>query len=139
MNRLIIIGNGFDLAHELKTSYRDFINDFWEQEKAKVPSTYLHSLFDSNNVVKYGYQCDILEIHSESPFALKSITNEYGYAWFKQVKTIYHTTLSIKNAFLKTISDAMYQNWVDIEEAYYNELTSCLENKRKGETVSISV
>ncbi len=29
MNRLIIIGNGFDLAHGLPTSYRDFIEDYW--------------------------------------------------------------------------------------------------------------
>lgn len=26
MNRLVIIGNGFDMAHGLKTSYKDFIN-----------------------------------------------------------------------------------------------------------------
>lgn len=25
MNRLVIIGNGFDLAHGLKTSYADFL------------------------------------------------------------------------------------------------------------------
>ena len=25
MNRLVLIGNGFDLAHGLKTSYKDFI------------------------------------------------------------------------------------------------------------------
>ena len=25
MNRLVIIGNGFDMAHGLKTSYMDFI------------------------------------------------------------------------------------------------------------------
>ncbi|MGI4750703.1 MAG: AbiH family protein [Janthinobacterium lividum] len=25
MNRLILIGNGFDLAHGMKTSYNDFI------------------------------------------------------------------------------------------------------------------
>lgn len=25
MNRIIIIGNGFDLAHNLKTGYKDFI------------------------------------------------------------------------------------------------------------------
>lgn len=31
MNRLILIGNGFDLAHGLKTSYADFINWYWEQ------------------------------------------------------------------------------------------------------------
>ena len=26
MNRIILIGNGFDLAHGLRTSYADFIN-----------------------------------------------------------------------------------------------------------------
>lgn len=29
MNRLIIIGNGFDLAHELKTSFNDFLADYF--------------------------------------------------------------------------------------------------------------
>lgn len=30
MNRIIIIGNGFDLAHQLATRYEDFINWYWE-------------------------------------------------------------------------------------------------------------
>lgn len=30
MNRLVLIGNGFDLAHKLPTSYQDFINWYWE-------------------------------------------------------------------------------------------------------------
>ncbi|MGQ7945716.1 AbiH family protein [Flavobacterium sp. WC2509] len=38
MNRLVIIGNGFDLAHGLPTSYRDFINDFWKNFKDKCKS-----------------------------------------------------------------------------------------------------
>lgn len=29
MNRLVIIGNGFDLAHGLKTKYEDFIDWYW--------------------------------------------------------------------------------------------------------------
>lgn len=29
MNRLVLIGNGFDLAHNLPTSYQDFINWYW--------------------------------------------------------------------------------------------------------------
>lgn len=29
MNRIILIGNGFDLAHGLPTRYEDFINDYW--------------------------------------------------------------------------------------------------------------
>lgn len=31
MNRIVLIGNGFDLAHGLKTSYADFIDWYWEQ------------------------------------------------------------------------------------------------------------
>lgn len=29
MNRVIIIGNGFDKAHGLATGYRDFIDSYW--------------------------------------------------------------------------------------------------------------
>ena len=29
MNRLVLIGNGFDLAHGLKTSYADFFYWYW--------------------------------------------------------------------------------------------------------------
>ena len=29
MNRIIIIGNGFDKAHGLATGYKDFIDDYW--------------------------------------------------------------------------------------------------------------
>ncbi|MBN8674926.1 MAG: hypothetical protein J0L56_12370, partial [Chitinophagales bacterium] len=28
MNRLVIIGNGFDLAHRMKTTYYDFIFNY---------------------------------------------------------------------------------------------------------------
>uniref|UniRef100_UPI000AE8AA69 AbiH family protein n=1 Tax=Allomuricauda sp. CP2A TaxID=1848189 RepID=UPI000AE8AA69 len=31
MNTLIIIGNGFDLAHDLPTSYGHFLDDFWSK------------------------------------------------------------------------------------------------------------
>ena len=31
MNRIIIVGNGFDLAHGLKTKYEDFINWYWDK------------------------------------------------------------------------------------------------------------
>ena len=31
MNRIVLIGNGFDLAHGLKSSYKDFIEWYWEQ------------------------------------------------------------------------------------------------------------
>lgn len=30
MNRIILIGNGFDKAHGMLTGYTDFINNYWE-------------------------------------------------------------------------------------------------------------
>jgi hypothetical protein len=51
MNRIILIGNGFDLAHGLETSYRDFIDNFWEN---KNDNKYLENIksfkyFETNN------------------------------------------------------------------------------------------
>lgn len=43
MNRLILIGNGFDLAHGLKTSYKDFIIWYLSEcfgNRSYLPSTY---------------------------------------------------------------------------------------------------
>ena len=36
MNRLVLIGNGFDLAHGLKTSYADFIDWYWKDWGRKL-------------------------------------------------------------------------------------------------------
>ena len=37
MNRLVLIGNGFDLAHGLKTSYEDFIYWYFSIFIKKLP------------------------------------------------------------------------------------------------------
>ena len=47
MNRLILIGNGFDLAHGLKTSYNDFINWYWEASGDLL----LQGLFIHKNII----------------------------------------------------------------------------------------
>ena len=36
MNRIVLIGNGFDLAHGLKTRCEYFINWYWEQKVAEL-------------------------------------------------------------------------------------------------------
>ena len=40
MNRIVLIGNGFDLAHGLKTSYKNFIDWYWKDSGEKL----LHGL-----------------------------------------------------------------------------------------------
>ena len=60
MNRLVIIGNGFDMAHGLKTSYMDFINWYWEQR--------LNALLTKNSAVSKDCLCK-LEIRNTRVFA----------------------------------------------------------------------
>ena len=48
MNRIILIGNGFDLAHGLKTSYRDFIDDYWKTFIENIP--FLERSYKDENV-----------------------------------------------------------------------------------------
>ena len=64
MNRLVLIGNGFDLAHRLKTSYMDFINWYWAQWGKR--------LLTSNNAVESDEFCS---------FSLKT-TGRYS-TWFQ--------------------------------------------------------
>lgn len=40
MNRIVLIGNGFDIAHGLKTSYANFIDWYWEQRVKSFVGNY---------------------------------------------------------------------------------------------------
>jgi len=52
MNRIVLIGNGFDLAHGLPTRYEDFIKDYWV-------GFINHCISQDvvNNRGKYKYEC----------------------------------------------------------------------------------
>ncbi|WP_394343689.1 AbiH family protein [Chryseobacterium aureum] len=54
INRIILIGNGFDLAHGMKTSYRDFIDKYWN-DKCEAYEKNEHSLFE----------CDEFSLHAK--------------------------------------------------------------------------
>ena len=117
MNRLILVGNGFDLAHGLKTSYKDFIDDFWKDVIFKL------DMFKSRDLL---FSNEFIEI-SQYPFPTVDISN------FKELATNY-TTLKrflsskkikfyFKNSLFRILSEInANQNWVDIENIFYKEL-----------------
>jgi hypothetical protein len=126
MNRIILIGNGFDLAHGLKTSYKNFIDDFWDKRR---------KLFNRS----YTYEDDAIKIYASRFYSsYNSPPNVNGYDWLKKLvemnksKNSSEKDLIImehKNAFLKTISEKSgLENWVDIEEEYYRALNECLSD-----------
>ncbi|MFH6970255.1 AbiH family protein [Flavobacterium petrolei] len=123
MNRLVIIGNGFDLAHGLPTSYKDFMNDYWRNviQVLKNKDIYDDDLLSLKiNITSIGIQ-------SRNEFT-KDVK---CYKTLKQFteKNIKYCSKEFKNQFFLYLSDvAIIENWVDIENIYYG----ILKEKGKG-------
>lgn len=141
MNRLVIIGNGFDLAHGLKTSYMDFINWYWEQK--------LNALLIENSAILEDWLCR-LEIKDDqgcgswhSYFYSHSLRDILTRKWkyppfdiicaFKENTDDFSVTFS---PFLETILQSIEtRGWVDIENDYYELLKRSLEDANCNYTV----
>jgi hypothetical protein len=102
MNNLIIIGNGFDLAHGLKTSYNDFIEYLINNTMKKKTFS---SLISDRFYVK-DYQSLIWQLRSNS----------------SQVSDFKNKFIGI---LLKEIST---NNWCDIESKYFEILSQIGKN-----------
>ena len=141
MNRLIIIGNGFDLAHGLKTSYMDFINWYWERR--------LNAMLTENSAVSEDCLCK-LEIKNTKDCAnwfnfffshsLRDLmTREWKYPPFEIISAFKENTDEFSvtySQFLRTILQSIEtRGWVDIENDYYQLLKRCSESKDCGYTV----
>lgn len=129
MNRIVLIGNGFDLAHGLKTSYADFINWYWEQWKER--------LIKSRAQIEEDKLC-YFRLHSAfHNNTLGVLINDYYSTWCNLsaaefIDTISRNLLEVEVYFsplLKHIKDSITnKNWVDIEADYYDLLKKCLKN-----------
>lgn len=142
MNRLVIIGNGFDIAHGLKTSYMDFINWYWEQK--------LFALLTEHTPVSKDCLCELRIINTKEYtswstfFFLNSvrnpITGEWKYPISEIIDAIKENTSNfsvIFSRFFSTIIKSIEaRGWVDIENDYYQLLKDCVDNPQCGYTVA---
>lgn len=120
MNRLVLIGNGFDLAHDLKTSYGDFLN--WYLKNV------LNEFFD-----KKVYSDKLLEFKSEYFFdSLPQIDSiEKAIEIINILKSKQNSDLSIKfiSPFFQEIIDLFHhKNWVDLENHYFSYLKRIIKS-----------
>ena len=125
MNRIVLIGNGFDLAHGLPTRYEDFINWYWEQWGRKLRS--------SSNKVEQDLFCSFV-LKDEIGLAGWYLVWSYRYrVLLKQYSNrelaefaIGDTEMcnfKIHSVFFSRICKAIEsKGWVDIEREYYDLL-----------------
>ena len=90
MNRIILLGNGFDLAHGMETSYRQFIDSYWEE-----CITEIHKL-----AVNIKYENDEIIIESRP---MEKIPTD-SYEKFSKALEDYNKKILFKNKFFEIIT-----------------------------------
>jgi hypothetical protein len=125
LNRLIILGNGFDLAHGLKTGYSDFMKDyylniknfFWKDNffEFDVHGVNFESFDNLNSVI------DHIASYSNDYFRYSSKSNSILFNHGRNIK--------IHNTFFYELSTIhSVQNWVDIENEYFKKMLKIIDN-----------
>lgn len=131
MNRLFIIGNGFDLAHGLPTSYRDFIDDFWKNFKHQCESEEYKKMVITHDLHNgYYNESNLIENFNDFKLSLKNYANQNGCRYdFNNFicSNDQGIIFKFRNNFFKSINKKNSENWVDIENEYYRELKTIVK------------
>lgn len=139
-NSIIVLGNGFDIAHNLPTKYSDFADNYLEiiynhliiynqisyKEDAMISSSflkfikyfYIHGISDSSYSNYRGLEKLMLFIQNKD----KKGTLNYLKENFSLISSI------ISNNFLAKLYNNSYTNWFDIENAFFEELVRIKED-----------
>ena len=124
MNRIIIAGNGFDLAHDLKTKYEDFINWYWENTFKKLQECF--KLVFNDGLCRIELERTGYPLYNY--FRITLLPSEI-YKYLVSLRERYNGIRILEvSPFLSRISQSIEtKGWVDIEADYYAMLV-----ERKG-------
>lgn len=122
-NRLVLIGNGFDLAHGLKTSYKNFLD--WYMCEA-------FQMFCNNKSHK-----DAL-IKVENKYSMMTTPFEQKPKTFEEVLNLIsindRQSLTYPSHFFERLIDQFKDNnWVDVEIYYFRLLKTYFSNFNSSE------
>lgn len=127
MNRIILIGNGFDLAHGLPTRYEDFINWYWEKRVDSFTgniSSISEDCLCSIKITSGNYNCcwNVFAFYLPKYFNKPSGKEVIDYI-ANDSKSF---ELSFSPFFKNICTSIETKGWVDIEKEYYNLLRSTI-------------
>jgi len=131
MNRIILIGNGFDLAYGLKTSYADFIDWYWEQRINTLKSENTNESDDGlcKLIINYGiWSSYFIDASSYNKLSISDMLNN-----IQSEKDKFKVLPS--KLFQRIIKELKNKSWVDIENEYYNLLTS-IDNRDEIKSIN---
>lgn len=138
MNRIILVGNGFDLAHRLPTKYEDFIRVFWKNISAQL--RVCNQLILKTDLVNVGYANITTELRMTSHGLARDLFNRTATV-FSSAHEIEEFIRSYGSYIRLDYNSELFRNinnnievykWVDIEFEYYNLLKNSKVDKAKS-------
>jgi len=123
MNKLVIIGNGFDLAHGLKTSYKDFI--LW----------HINKVYQQNYIGKTESKLIVIETNFDKTYVPNISKYDDYISLKKSIEKDGRFRLEIKGKYdfiNRILNDIELYNWVDIEKLYYDSLVKIFTDYEPG-------
>lgn len=127
MNRIILIGNGFDLAHGLPTSYNDFIKDYSNKWRQRLIAS--GKQCEEDTLCKFSIKGYRYEVWSEV------ITHNMHLSFSDLLKFALnneHLNCNISPLLLHALEVQKIRNWVDLEEVYYKVLKDIASQENVG-------
>lgn len=127
MNRIIIVGNGFDLAHQLATKYGDFINWYWEEWGHLLATSMNRNLTDGLCSFRLKKDVELAGWYYVWGWHYHISTRDYPLQdLVKHAKTDTEVcNFDMHSIFFTEICKAIEEKgWVDIEAEYYRMLNS---------------
>lgn len=112
-NRLVLIGNGFDLAHGLKTSYNDFLNWYMCNSFDEFCSK---GNFEDNLVSMKRKYFNRSRTYNAPP---KNVQDVIKYLSIDEYEKLHYNS-----QFFKKLISLLEKGWVDIERQYFQKLKS---------------
>lgn len=128
MRRLYIIGNGFDLAHGLKTSFSDFI--LYHFKQIIIDSLENH---DTNEYLFLRKNTNRTSDGRELPIIKESLRNSNSIEEILRICSDSSDSLVAKGIYLSIIERKVTESWADVEALYFNLLKEYVEMKRTPE------
>jgi len=153
--KIIIIGNGFDVANGYSTRYSDFIGSIFDDLKSKKGVTNRglnENVFYKNQIAfTFDYSSKIFKIDSSKHLFLAEVFKEYENKLWVDIETKYFETLLqysayqddeidiinddleiLKNLFQDYLSDKIEKNIGTQKSTIYNEFYNILEKHAPG-------
>lgn len=134
MNRIVLVGNGFDLAHNIPTSYKDFINWYWDVRGDNLINS--HRRIDNDCLGSFEL---LLDDYSWSRYYhdYAGYQDLSGKRFIEHLRSETHICKVKLSPFFKhLVSSIETKGWVDIENEYYNLLKQLSEANNKAISVN---